>query len=145
EARQRARSKGLDDDIGLGGEPLEDLLPGRLVQVKRDTALAGVVKPEDQTAVAVRCAVKKRANLAHWVTARRLDLDDVRTHVTQEFGAESAFQVGEVKDTQVSEGCRCDCVGHGWGYSYVTRRERSLREEGNAPYSRSPQVLPLPR
>src|SRR5207302_4869410 len=71
--------------------------------VERDAALAGVVVPEVEAALGMRILAGVRADAARRTAFGRLDLDDVRAHVGEQFAAPLAVLIGEFDDADAVE------------------------------------------
>ena len=101
----------LDQHIGLGDEPLENVLGARIFQVERDAALVAVHHHEGH-----RLAVDIRRPHAARVVATRdfLDLHDVRTHVGQHQAADRAcHDVAEIENAHPFERALTGCLTQG--------------------------------
>ena len=119
---QRAWSKILAQDVGLGDEPLEERRPLWLAQVEGDRLLVALLR-EPGIAVA---ALARRAELAQRVAeAGLLDLDDLGAELAEDGGGERPGDEGrEVDDSDAVERQRC---GHG-------ARKRRLGPHVNRPH-----------
>ena len=99
----------LDDDVGRGYELLERSAALRICNVERDAALVGVQAEEVEAAVGAPIVVPERADVAHRIAVGRLDADDVRAEIGEEFGRVYADLASEIDHADVGE---CG-VGHG--------------------------------
>jgi len=78
-----------------------------LLDVKNDRSLAGGEATPEQTALWLRHVFsgpsrrEERADAAGEPTSRRFDLDDVRSEVAQDLGAEDTAVVSEINGAQV--------------------------------------------
>ena len=115
----------VEHDVGGGDELAEDLARWLLLEVERDTALAGVV---------VRLVLVERPDLPLLDAARWLDLDDVRAEVGHELAGPLADAVRDLDDAEAGE--RAGEVGGGAVGGMCCRSHRaflrSLLEVGRA-------------
>ena len=96
---ERPGSEVLDEDVGIGDEPANDLLTLGLTKVERDRALAsGHDRPPQRGAAGLLAAP-----LPHRVAlTRRFDLDHVGTEVREELAAEwPREQLTHLDDPQI--------------------------------------------
>src|SRR5439155_26595407 len=89
EVTHRARTQVLDDHIGAAGEPPEDVLRARLLQVESDAALR-TVEAHEVTAFVVDARLEPAREVA---AARVPDLHHVRTEIGQLHPAEGTGHV----------------------------------------------------
>ena len=81
-AAHRRRKIG-DEDIGLGGEPMQHRLSLRLAQVERQAALVAGFQEPREIMLAVRVARQIRQVAIGIARSRRLDLDDLGAEIRQ--------------------------------------------------------------
>ena len=104
---QRASAAGrqrVQEDVGAGEQPLQELPALFAVDVQGDGALAGVVVPEEEAAVRVGLVAGEGTDGAAGRARGRLDLDDVSAHVGEELAAPLAFGAAELDDAVAAEG-----------------------------------------
>src|SRR5215472_14782302 len=106
------RPKCLENDIGGSCQTPKEVAAISGFEVERDAALRRVVVPERQAPLRVRAIVEEGADMAAWLAAWRLDLDDIGTQITQQFTAELACLVGQFQNPNLGQ---------------RTRRRRDLR------------------
>jgi hypothetical protein len=118
EARRDARPIVLDDDVGAGGEPAEELETGGALQVQRDRALVAVHVDEAEAVVALQLEAHRLARLV--AAVRRFDLDHVGAHVAEQHAAEGpGHHLAEVENAEPAERegrrllARCGLAGSG--------------------------------
>ena len=78
-----ARGVGLQQEVGLGDQALEQLLPFRMLQVAGDALFARVEHEPEQAAVRSGLIADEGADTPHRVALRRLDLHHVRPHLRE--------------------------------------------------------------
>ena len=100
EPARRARPETLDNDIGRGDQPAENVRVSGTLQIERHALLASI---EEQVVQAP--AVEQRRQVAHRVAARRiLDLDDFSAELREHLRGECAWkQPGEIDDPDTGE------------------------------------------
>src|SRR5439155_8540487 len=100
EASERAGTEVLEEDVGGGEEPPQDLLPRLRLEVEGEALLA----PVDAHEVRRLTPGERRPGSRVVAVTRLLDLDDLRPHVGQEEGAVRAGEdAGEVDDADPIE------------------------------------------
>ena len=119
-----ARPEGLQHEVRLLHEALEQRLPLRRLEVQRDAALAVVEGEPVEALLRMALAVEIRPDQPGGVPARTLHLDHVRAQVAQGLAAEEAQLVGEVQDTVGRQGSlftlihgTCTCTHNNWRIS----------------------------
>ena len=88
---------GFEHDVGFAGELEKDRAAVGFFNVESDAALVGVEMKKIETLFRMRNVVFERRDTSRLVARRRLDLDHVRAHVGQEFGAMKAKRAGEIE------------------------------------------------
>ncbi len=140
--RQHAGSEVLDDDVGLLGDPVEDLLRFRRLEVDRERALVAVPGEEVGALRAADPAVVEGHGAEQVALSRPLDLDDVGAHVGEQLRRERPLQqVAEIEDGDVGEGF----LGHGrrvpeWGGGLAMRPGPSPLPGGGERSSARPEA-----
>ncbi|MDZ7728305.1 MAG: GTPase HflX [Dehalococcoidia bacterium] len=117
----RPRRLGLDHDIGVFDEAVEQVAARLQAELAGDGALAGVHGPPVEAGVGAGLVLEVGAVLAGAVAAARFDLDDVGAELGHEPGAELALLVGQVEHAVAGKGAvgmwvgdrsgRCHLVG----------------------------------
>ena len=97
----------LDEDVGLGGEALDDLGAPRVLEVEGDAALPGVQVQEEAALLDMWLAVGEGAGAARPVApVAALDLDHVGAVLREQArGVRPRDVVGEVEDGDAFKGC----------------------------------------
>ena len=90
-----------------GGELAKERSTVGSPDVEGDPALVGIHGHEEEAVLGVRLVAEEGRNEARAVTARALDLDDVRAHIGQQLAAVDARLVRDLENPQAFEGPAC--------------------------------------
>src|SRR5262245_37463155 len=85
-----ARREGFHEGIGSRQESMQERLTSGCRKVQGDTALVRMKIPEKQTLFRIGLLLIKRPTIPCRVPCWRFDLDDVRSQVSQYFGAQDS-------------------------------------------------------
>ena len=102
---ERAGPEALDDDVGFGGEPQQQVTPGRGVEVQRNAALPRVEVQEHPAGLDVGLVARERAEAPRSVAATgALDLGDLGAVVRKQLCCvRSRDPLREVEDARPLE------------------------------------------
>ncbi len=111
ELRHDARRVILGEHVGRDQQLPQDLSSARLAQVEREAVFVAVHRIEDRRELICRAVLGRLDGLpgtpeTPWIESmRRLDLDDLRSHVAERLSHRRASpELGEVQDAQPAEG-----------------------------------------
>jgi hypothetical protein len=94
----------VDDHVHVVEERFEEPRPGSASHLQRDRALGGIQVEVWKAALRRRLIMRKWAPVAGDVPSRRLDLDDQRPTLCQQFAAKrSSDLLSKLKDADTSE------------------------------------------
>src|SRR5207248_11063812 len=100
---ENAGRASLEHRVGALAQIEKQLAAARLLEVEGDAALAGVLCQPSQRALGIGDAVPEGPAPAQRMAAGRLDLDYVRTEITEQSAGQQPRLVREVEDAEAME------------------------------------------
>ena len=122
---QVPRLLGLQDDVGPGHEPMQQLDSHRGVEVEHDTVLRSVMVPPPEAPLGTRSVVQKGADGAGGVPSRRFDQRDLGTEVRQQLARPGRMLAGQLHHLETVE--RAASLPRRGGHGRLGERRRPIR------------------
>jgi len=95
--RKPPRLEVLDNYVRRIDESEQELPPRVTAEIERNRPFIEIVKPEEETAIAMRAVVNERPDPSARVAAGRLDLNHVRPHIGHQAPGQTRPIVGQVQ------------------------------------------------